>query len=248
MKFKIPIYLNIYINVILIMDTEIIIKADDKDILLTFDTMGNIYFAPKDDPDKLFDLSIDNKNILICDQYKIRDSDEEDNNNKSIKIGELFPLNDNTLRGRIIKNKKENDDDLSDDENEIFNEENIPKYFSENLEFNEYLDTNEENEAYISFNFVGKGAANRNDQKNNKLIFERDDILALYDALIYEGTIEKSKLLLKTSLINDNILYRIVIFTDGSIKFRPIGECEKLYKLKYDANKNLIEVFQNIKK
>jgi len=220
--------------------SKIIIKSSGKHLLCTFDTYGNIYFAPTSEPDNLYDLVITNTNTITCEKCVNMNTNNIDNDNDyDIIIGELESFkNKNTLRGKIISEMKEDDDDDNNGYNSDHElTEDVQKtYFSENLEFNEYIDIdgkkkhknkNKNKNAPFSFSFV-KGLGLKD------IVFYRDDICALYDTLIYDGSCEESNLLMKTTHVSEVPLYRLCIYTSGDVKFRAIGAKEIIYKLHYD--------------
>jgi hypothetical protein len=189
----------------------------------TFDKYGNVYFSPLGKPDQVYEISITRNNSIVCERYLV--NPEFDTG--SINVGELIPFyNNTTLRGKIIKEQEENDDD-DDSDNEL-TEDVQRAYLSENLEFNEYICERNTDQPYFSFNLSFQ---NQNADIEDKLVFNRELIHALYDTLIYQGTPDSSNLLMKTTLVNDIPLYRMCIFTSGDIKFRAIGAPESSYKL-----------------
>lgn len=206
---------------------EIRLKTNtDNDIICTFDKHGNVYFSSDKTAD-LYDLTITNTNTLLCEKYNIKnDLSKEDD----IIVGTLVLFNDNeTLRGKIIKETAESDTDSNSD-NEL-TDDIYKKYLVEDLEYNEYIERHNTNEPYFSFNIVSK-----NSLKNslNKIIFDRESTDALYDTIIYDTNI-----IMKTTLVNDRPLYRLRIFKSGDIKFRAIGGNEISYKISYNDNNEI---------
>lgn len=215
------------------MTDQIIIKLKNKDILVTFDKCGNLYFSPHDNPSNLFDLNITSNNSLVCDKYNNNNNNASETVLEENKIiqGELKPFYNNvTLRGEIIKNKS-----LEGEKNSYDSDDETKKesYFQEDYEYNQYLDNNNEDsetEPFFSFNGTIKT------DLLNKIVFNREEeILALYDTLIYKGDPSCANIIFKTSLISDTPIYRICIYTSGDIKFRPIGQSDKFYELQYSS-------------
>ena len=187
--------------------SQLIIKSD---IICSFDKVGNIYFASINTPNDLYELIITKKNMIECEKYVNNSS-----NNVKLIQGELVSLKSKeTLKGKIISEIEENGHD-SDSDNELC-EDVIKKYYYEDLEFNEYVNKEQTDEPYFSFN-VPK------DYNLKNIVYDRDDILALYDTIIYNGVPSESNLIAKTTLINDNVIYRLCVYTSGDIKFRSIG-------------------------
>lgn len=205
---------------------SIVIKLSDKQVFCTFDKCGNIYFADASNPNDLYDLTITNTNELLLEKYIPTEYTDE----KPVYIGELVPFYNNaTLRDKAIKSKQESqyDDEYnSEDEMEI-DDDTIQKYYNENLEFNEYSNKDRK-DPFFSFNITSQT------NLENKLVFDRDSVNALYDTLVYNGNLEMCNLIMKTSLVNDMALYRLCVFTSGDIKFRAIGSPEIYYKINYD--------------
>lgn len=213
----------------------ICIKLSNCDISCTFDKYGNVYLSLFENPEEIYDLNISNTNNLFCEKYTISEKKTE-NTSPTLNIGELIPFyNNTTLRGKIIKDYLDDDYSDNDSDNE-FTEDIQKKYWPEDLEFNEYMDKRiNTNEPYFSFNLN----THKNDLEN-KLIYDREHIHALYDTLIYEGNLEVNTLLMKTSLVNDIPLYRLSIFTSGDILFRAIGSTQLHYKILFDKEQGLM--------
>lgn len=220
------------------MTSPIKINVSNKEILCTFDKYGNVYFSLSDNPNELYDLIITNKNTISCEKYNTNNEENRELSSEGINIGELVPFYNNmTLREKLIKEKmNEYEENNSDSDNETEITEDIQeKYMPEDLEFNEYINKRDNcDEPYFSFNT----SSNAKDLEN-KLVFDREIIHALYDTLIYEGAPDSANLIMKTTLVNDIPLYRLCIFTSGSIKFRPIGSSELSYKLNYDTTNGI---------
>jgi len=248
----------------------------------SFDTTGNVYFSPYNDINNLHEVVITNKDELMCEKYidynpnncsennsdndpsddsdnnsdDDTDGDTDDDSNKKIIIGKLVPFADNaTLRGSIIKQKKDEQDEMENDPNADYDEddyEDVLKktYYEEDAEYNEYVDENEDDEddkiyTHPSFSFSSDHKKIKQHEINN-LVSSREEILALYDTLVYNGDPSDASLIFKTKLLNDAAIYRLCIYTSGDIKFRPIGSREKNYKLSLNEN-NIILLSQVVK-
>ncbi|ARF09206.1 hypothetical protein Catovirus_2_155 [Catovirus CTV1] len=184
---------------------------------LCFDKGGNIYFKYCD---KYYDLNIeaDNKiKLEILPNYNCVNLD-------NIKFGELKLSSDSgSLRGKVQKEiiKSSNNDETDEDYHERL-------FMYENEEFAEFygLDSDEEQEEQVKF--VG------NKDNIDFCDFDDESNIALYDTLLYDN----DNLYFKTSLIGIEPSYRLKIYKDGSINFRPIGDKEQVYTLNAD-NDNL---------
>lgn len=219
------------------MISSILINLQNREILCTFDKYGNIYFSLSENQEQLYEIVITNTNDIICEKY-IQNCDTYDSTLDyfDVNIGELVPFHNNsTLRGKIIKEHNDDDDNESDSDREI-NDDIEKIYLQENLEFNEYINERPNyDEPYFSFNIISETK-----HISEKIIHDRESIHALYDTLIYQGTPESGNLIMKTTLINDHPLYRLCVYTSGDIKFRPIGSKDISYKLYYDPSHGLI--------
>ena len=127
------------------------------------------------------------------------------------------------MRGKVQKEiiKSSNNDETDEDYHERL-------FMYENEEFAEFygLDSDEEQEEQVKF--VG------NKDNIDFCDFDDESNIALYDTLLYDN----DNLYFKTSLIGIEPSYRLKIYKDGSINFRPIGDKEQVYTLNAD-NDNL---------
>ncbi|AYV83554.1 MAG: hypothetical protein Hyperionvirus8_38 [Hyperionvirus sp.] len=195
------------------------------DHVCTVDKCGNIYFALKSDPSKLYDITVTKDNLIVCDRYVEEQKGDAEPDTEEIIVGELKPFDEDekTLRQKIIKQKREEDETADDsDKDDETNEDIQKKYFPEDLEYNEYIDIRKTKEPYFVFSMV---------DDLSEMIVNRESVPALYETIIYEGDFEKNSPILKTTLINDLPLYRLCIYTSGDIKFRAIGSRDNIYKL-----------------
>jgi len=169
-----------------------------------------------------------------------------------------------TLRGTILKQKKLNKEEQNNDKdpnNEYdSDDEDIIKttYYHEDNEFNEQIDyedygddnDNDNDDTYNDYHYNPNSASApmfsfSADDKTikmkeiDKYIVDRDDCMALYDTLIYDGTPESCKLIFKSKLLNDSVIYRLCLYTSGDISFRPIGSNEVKYIIDVDIDNNI---------
>lgn len=224
-------------------------------IKVKLDTKGNVYFYVNDN--ELYDVIIDRNNMIELDRYdlgnNIMDDDSEnddnndnndDNNNHKIRYGQLISLEtNNTLKGNIIKQideekeKQQNDPNADFDDYDDYNpnDDDVIKqtYFPEDRYLDEYMDK-DENEYVDQYDKEGYFIFNSLKAQNRSIVTQIDDNLALYETLIYEGYPSHALPIFKTKLIDDTAIYRMIIYTNGEISFRPIGEKETQYKLVYE--------------
>jgi len=210
------------------------IQVNDHNIELFFDNGGNFYFKCSDE---IYDLSISSNNKLDCDICKI---DEINNSHpKNIKLNNLkLTMESNSLKGQIqrdINKKKSTDepnniDDIENEENDYYN------HLYENHEFTDFnsVNSDDENDHNESVKFLSCGI--------DINIYDFDNIIALYDTLIYNDDPEHGSLCFKTSLVNINPCYRLKIYKNGTLSFRAIGDKEEFYKLIIEDNKLSLSV------
>jgi hypothetical protein len=223
------------------------------EIICSFDRCGNIYFGPLNDTHNLYELWITGQNTIYCDKFIEQnehyntDSESDEENNKIIKGQIISFANSNTLRGKIMK--KINDETEEIDPNAEYDSDDddiIQKtYFPEDNEFNEYIDDPDQEDNCLD-NFNMPTFSFCSDHKKikltdiDKIVTNRDDHMALYETLIYEGSPEDASLLFKTKLLNDTPIYRLFVYTNGNIIFRPIGEKEFKYQINYKNDSIII--------
>ena len=233
-----------------------------------FDKCGNVYFYPSINPTKVFDLVINNKNDIYCEQItyslfglnKLNNSDDKSEDksddklddkldDKCYTVGKLVIFDQTkTLKGTILKKKKNEDEANENDPNNEYNsdDEDAIKttYYHEDNEFNEEIDREELDDTVDDtfndyhhnpqssraplFSFSSDDKTIKIKQLDN-LIVDGDDNFALYDTLLYDGSMSSSNLIFKTKLLNDIAIYRLCIYTSGHITFRPIGSTEIKY-------------------
>lgn len=200
-----------------------IIKIDDKKIICTLDYAGNFYMQLDDD---IYDFSINHKDEIICEKYNI--TNQEDCIYEFCTIKPYF--NNISLQGKAMQQmtKEGTEHNINLDDPDAVKK----SYFKEDYDFNMYKKNSSEiEEPYFVIGF-------NNDTFDKKsIVHKRETINALYDLIVYSGTIECPNLLIKTSLENDTPLYRMCIYIgDALIKFRPIGSIDKYYKIIIDNN------------
>jgi len=215
------------------------IKSKNSYIRVQFDYGGHIYLSTN--LNKLYELVIDNKNGLYCDEI----SDNYEKSTIEYTTGKIKLFDDSTtLKGALIKQKKiqidNSDEDNSDEDSN--NSNKISSLYYEDNEYNDYNDYNDyeinSDDSIISFNADDKQFKISD---IDKLLINGYDTAALYETLIYNN-----QLMFKTKILNDNAMYRLCICAQtGEISFRAIGDKEKKYILSAADNDNIILTINN---
>ena len=218
---------------------QILIKLEDNVINCSFDRCGNLYFSLLNEPEKIYDISVNKDNSLSLDIYSPLEENDDvdievgvDVDTEELAIGELRPVKGgNTLKGKVIEDIEKDDerDSESEDDNRLI-EDVEREYFSENRDYIEYIyEGKNRNKVYFSFNLVSN-------EDSEKIIFDREKIHALYDTIVYDGSPSENNLIMKTTLVNDLALYRLCLYTSGEISFRAIGSANSWYRVKFSDN------------
>ena len=221
-------------------------------IICLFDKKGNAYFKhPSSSNDELYDVVVTRDNKIELDKYFVKQQqhqkkDSEDFIETKYKRGELTSLTDTkTLKGTIKTIHKE-EQDVHDPNAEYDSDDDEPimkRYYPEDEQYNEFVDDEDEyleiNEGYFAFSFE----SNAKGRDPDSMLRDIDDNEALYDTIVYDGTPEHNTLLFKTRLVNDLTIYRLIIYTNGQLVFRPIGGRETVYRLNLDDKTVMIEPF-----
>lgn len=182
-----------------------------------FDNGGNVYLKYND---KFYDININNDNKILLEYINL---DVSNLNKNNITFGKLKLVCDaSSLKGKIQKEiiKNEGLEELDE----------IDTYLYENKEFTEYYDNLSDNEN----NFDEKVKFIGNSDDINFLDYNNS--LALYDTLLYDI----DNIYFKTLFINIQPCYRLKIYKNGYIYFRPLGEIEQIYKLTIVDNELLL--------
>ena len=205
-------------------------------VILVFDQGGNVYFKFLN---KLYELNIDNKNILSCDLCPLS---SEQFNCVKLNYGELkLTSQGNSLKGKAQRNLNDQDLNEFDEEDEENKDDLYPdevnKYLYEDKQYTEYYESDENHtaESIMSNSFDQEDLVEEsvkflsNGQEIE--IWDYDDIVSLYDTLVYNDDPDHGFITFKTTLIGINPSYRLKIYKNGILSFRPLGEREKNYKL-----------------
>lgn len=207
---------------------KVAIKDSLEYIMVSFDFCGNIYFNIIGNS-QLYDLTITNKDDILCEKYIIRDEGID------IIIKQVNPLFGNikltddpfSLKGKTQKQYKkelaENNDgdgsDSDDNDPEYSNDKEYNKLYGEDEEYTENVDEIDSDEDPNNEYFVFLSG------NVTVPIIERETSNALYDTILYESNYANYK----TKLIGNDPIYRLKVYKSGEVKFRPIGKPEKNY-------------------
>lgn len=195
-------------------------NLNNESLKIFFDKGGNIYFKYFD---KVYDINITSDNKIQCECCNF---DLILINKKNMNFGKIkLSCDSNSLKGRIQKEilKSIDSNDNSDEEHEDTAED---RYLYENKEFTEYYDSESDDEYDEKVKFVGS------DTDIDVCDFD-DNIAALYDTLLYDN----DNVYFKTLFVGIQPCYRLKIYKNGIITFRPLGEAEQMYKLTVDNEK-----------
>ena len=208
------------------------------------DNSGNVYFSNNN---KYYELFINNRNELFCEEGMTKEIEELEEidierEKRNTKFTKLFLYNgDDTLHSLAEKKLSEQiredaDIEQSIDKNQEIEEDdyeiNVKKeYFYEDIDgdVDEYINDSDEDDKYYDEPYFIFGYEGNTEGKNK--IKYTNETMALYETLIYKTNDDENKLIFKTKLVNDSPIYRLCIFTDGTIKFRAIGNKESVYQL-----------------
>jgi len=75
-------------------------------------------------------------------------------------------------------------------------------------------------------------------------IYNYDDTVSLYDTIVYNDDPEHGSVCFKTTLIGVHPSYRLKIYKNGILSFRPLGDEEIKYKLN-NVDNNLILIIMD---
>lgn len=213
---------------------------------VSFDTYGNIYL--NDIPNnETYQLNVNGKNIPYLEKGEYKILNECHN-----KFGTFSLLDKNTsLKARIKKIQLENNVNYdSDDDYDLDGDNQMLDYYPEDNDHyvNDKSDNDEENQIfdedlikhYGDQNSEFKFWSSSPDQSFKINSRENGDIAALYDVFIYD---ENDNLIFKSVSSENNSIYRIRLFMNGELFFRPIGYTENKYV--FELNKyNVLELLK----
>ena len=205
---------------------------------ISFDPYGSLYFS---NATHTYQISVDGRNNLILDK-----EDYTIFNEYSQTIYKIQNLDEKSLKERL--KQKEEDNELENNNEYNSDEDGIEHdYYPED---NDYIPIDEplhdsDNEVDTIVPEYDYG------EQNVKFVFwsseftdqikiyyrKNGDITALYDTYIYNVD---NKLIFKSNSSDDSAIYRIRIYPDGHIYFRPIGHQEKKYNLKVIDNEIIL--------
>lgn len=213
-------------------------------INIIFDKFGHVYFEYNAE---IYEPSIDNKNNL--ELMKIFNTDNFnfvilDNDETLDKQHLNLTSKSSTLKSKMIREfiEEQQHEEKHLDEIEDNELETQMHFYPEDLEYihnNDAENLLDEN-IYNETNFIFYG--NENDIVKVLVENDYDEINndnSLYDTYIYKNTIDHPEL----SFISKNIYnssYRIILYQDGHIVLKMIGNNKNIYKLSIDEQNNLI--------
>lgn len=212
---------------------SVLVKDNGQDIYfeISFDVYGNVYLSNQH---LIYQINVDGKNMPYVEHHDFKFW-----NAPQINIKSFILLNDETSLAAKIKNEHDNNNDEefmnSDEEinwypeddnylnneeaknssDELIDEDNINKYGHENKYF-EFYRSNQSIDIHIN-NYVD------------------EEIMALYDTYIYDDS-----LIFKSNSIDSSSIYRMRIYKNGDIYFRPIGYSERKFNL--SVNNGIMKV------
>lgn len=174
-----------------------------------FDIYGNLYFKN----DKVYCLEINGRSEPTLEETTF-------SNSSIINIPtKKFEIISSSLK-QLVSDEIDN---LDED-----NEEEEPDYYPEDSNIITNADENTDDDPYDmnvdeTFEFGSK-----NNNENVAVVSYEDGIYALYDTYIYH----EDALQYKTNYVaNVPALYRLRLYTNGTLYIRPIGYPEKSYKI-----------------
>jgi hypothetical protein len=223
------------------MSSNIITFTDSTGIKRTldifFDLSGNLYLNCGK---YCYEVTITGSNTLELDTID-KDSLNEVNQ-ESIVHGKIkYSSDPKSLKGKAVQKKLEdkelieNDSDYDENEDETV----IDKYFNEDHAYYEDLDESKLNNDTDNGYFVF--SSNGTDVPIKKIT----GILSLYETLVYSGDLESAFICFKTKIMNEPIIYRIIVYSSGYICLKVIGGIQTTYK--FDSDNELTDMIKLIK-
>ena len=212
---------------------------------IKYDNNGNLYLLNNDDL-YTFDINKDDELEL----YKINKQNIEFNQKKTddinIKYKPIFKqniLHIKSIENAIQELNEENNDDEKDKFNDIYDKYNTYLYNPEQRYYHEQNDENandenandENDDMFDEFDTTFdkrkiKFFGNINENLIKDICFD----IPTYEILIIDGNEFSNNLMFRTEIINDQALYRITIFTSGTIMFNVIGTKINKYLFNFD--------------
>jgi hypothetical protein len=182
-------------------------KINDSSYQLFFDSAGNAYIMKNN---KVYQILIEsNNNIsLIYDAEFI--FHPYDSNIKNMKLS----TDPSSLKGKIIKNKinEEDDQNNSDDEDDLTHQ-----LYPEDDDYYQDDENNDDIDDSFDFSLV-------NAQDNNIKIYDTDEYTAIYDSIVYNGSYySNNNIIFKTNYTGYTLPYRLLIFSSGEFIIKTIG-------------------------
>lgn len=215
---------------------------------ITYDLNGNIYIDSH-----LLTITKDNDlelEQIINHQNNISDNITYDSKHVKFteqpkKIQNSFYLHEMAVNDIVdtFKLNEEENHDIFDSEdtmnsivNTLYNKEmiRIPDIQSDHSD-TESLNSYDENVGRINYKIYGELQLNKT-----------SDSYAMYETHIYQGDINSNNLIFRTEVLNDNPIFRILLYTDGYAKLNIIGT--RIIEFKITKNELLNKfVFEKLK-
>jgi hypothetical protein len=206
-------------------------KHKEKNIFakICCDNSGNLYILTND----LYAIEIDRYNMPVFykvkkEQYEIADTINYKRLMQKAHGSKLKEKMIDEMFDPYLKAPEEELDDC-DEENKIdIDALKHYKYFPEDKYYDLDNTTHEKDEKYDEdseyFKFYGECAFIKTDFCNS-----------IYDSVIIAGNISSNVVSFRSELIGDNTVYRIVLYTDGSIMVNVVGSEKTISILTYDG-------------
>ena len=207
---------------------------------IKYDNNGNLYLSNNND---LYTIDINKDNEL--ELYKINKQNIEFNQKKTddthIKYKTIFKqniLHIKSIENAIQELNEENNDDEKDKFNDIYDKYNTYLYNPEQRYYHEQNDDDIDNENDITDDEFDttfdkrkiKFFGNITENLIKDICFDIPE----YEVLIIDGNEFSNNLMFRTEIVNDQALYRITIFTSGTIMFNIIGTKINKYSFNFD--------------
>lgn len=200
-------------------------------IKICFDYYGNLYIEMPDK--KLYQVNIDRYNEPVLDHgvYDVINVENNPSDDKNL-LGNFDLVNNKINLRNSIKKAQDDNNDIDDTEHEkdINHYPEEDEYYANdiNTDSDDIKCIDEDNEK--QFGVLNKQFifSNCNSYHIDIDMRTNGDICALYDTYIYDSN---NNLCFKSNSDSNTSYYRLKIFDDGKIFFRPIGYTEKSYIL-----------------
>ena len=211
---------------------------------ISFDKFGNMYLENNEFSGS-YQVNIDGKNV----PYTVNDTFKIIQKNVS-KIGKIKLLdNHRSLKDKVHTELEENRlklDDFNINDNDLLNE---PDYFPEDNDHINIIDEDEDDDNTQCYKEIfDEDNVNKYGIDNLEFLFwgyndisvnyrEDGDISSLYDTYVYG---KGNTLIFKSNSKDENSIFRLMVYQNGDIHFRPISENAKIYHMSINDKNELI--------